>query len=140
MVITILALSLLIIAAIYYFYYVTPFNEDNSYQQYIANSNVEPKKGWIGAKLTDLTPNIKKHLKYPDPFGVYVQDTIRSSPSQTAGILPGDIISKINNEDAQAVLPAIKLISKLNPGKVYPFIIFRDGRFSEYQITINEKG
>lgn len=137
-VITIIVL-LLAIAMVYYVYSTRSLNQDNSYQQYIANNNIEKKNGWIGAQLTDLTQNIKQHLKYPDPYGVYVQDTIRNSPSQTAGILPGDIISKINNTDAQDVLPAIKLISNLNPGKVYPFIIFRDGKFSEYQITISAK-
>jgi len=138
-IITIIVLLLLAIASIYYIYYMKPFNYDNSYQQYIANNNAESQNGWIGAQLTDLTQNIKQHLKYPDSFGVYVQDTIRNSPSQTAGILPGDIIAKINNADAQDVLPAINLITKLNPGKVYPFIIFRDGRFSEYQITVSAK-
>jgi serine protease DegQ len=116
-----------------------PSNYDNSYQQYIATNSAEPNNGWIGAQLTDLTQNIKKHLKYPDSYGVYVQDTIRNSPAQTAGILPGDIISKINDADAQEVLPTIKLISNLDPGKPYPFIIFRDGKFSEYQITISAK-
>jgi S1-C subfamily serine protease len=138
-VITIVVLLLSAAAVMYHFYYMAPFNYDNSYQQYIAANSSEPKNGWIGAQLTDLTQNIKQHLKYPDPYGVYVQDTIRNSPSQTAGILPGDIISKINNADAQDVLPAIKLISDLNPGKVYPFIIFRDGKFTEYQITISAK-
>lgn len=138
-VITIFVLLLLVIAIVYRIYYMKPFNYDDSYQQYIANNKAESKNGWIGAQLTDLTQNIKQHLKYPDPYGVYVQDTIRNSPSQTAGILPGDIISKINNADAQDVLPAIKLIANLNPGEVYPFTIFRDGKFSEYQITVSAK-
>lgn len=138
-VITIIALLLLAITLTYRSYFVGPINNDNSYQQYIATNSPEQKHGWIGAQLTDLTQNIKQHLKYPDHYGVYVQDTIRNSPSQTAGILPGDIISKINNAEVQDVLPAIKLISQLNPGQVYPFIIFRDGRFSEYQITISAK-
>ena len=138
-VIIITIIILLSIAAVYRFYYMTSFNYDNSYQQNIATNITDPKSGWIGAKLTDLTQDIKQHLKYPDIYGVYVQDTIRNSPSQTAGILPGDIISKINNIEAQDILPAIKLISNLNPGKEYPFIIFRDGKFTEYQITISAK-
>lgn len=137
--ITIIILVLFTIALIYYIYSMAQPRIDNSYQQYIAVNSEAQKHGWIGTQLTDLTQNIKQHLKYPDYYGVYVQGTIRNSPSQTAGILPGDIISKINNTDAQDVLPAIKLISQLNPGKIYPFIIFRDGKFSEYQITVNAK-
>ncbi len=137
--ITIILLALFTAALIYYIYFRTSPHINNSYQQYMASNREDQKNGWIGAQLTDLTLNIKKDLKYPDYYGVYVQNTIRNSPSQTAGILPGDIICKINNTDAQDVLPAIKLIAQLNPGKVYPFIIFRNGKFSEYNITVNAK-
>lgn len=135
----VLLVALTIAAVIYYAWIIIPSKNDNSYQQYIASKKLKLNTGWIGVQLTHLTEDIRLYLKYPDYYGVYVQDTIRNSPSQTAGILPGDIISKINNTEAQDVLPTIKLISQLSPGQVYPFIIFRDGKFSEYQIFISAK-
>lgn len=96
-------------------------------------------KGWIGAQLTDLPQDIKEHLKYPDHSGVYVQDTHRSGPAQTAGILPGDIITLVNHVEAQSVLYTLNIISNLIPGKSYPFAVFRQGEYLEYAVNITAK-
>ena len=103
------------------------------------NFDNNPNKGWIGAQLTDLPINIKRHLKYPDQIGVYVQDTQRSGPAQTAGILPGDIITLVNNVEAQSLKHAINVISHLTPGKSYPFAVFRQGEYLEYAVNVSSR-
>lgn len=95
--------------------------------------------GWIGAQLTDLSAAIKQHLNFPDSYGVYVQDTIRNSPAQTAGILPGDIITQINDMEVFEVLPTINLIAALQPGRQYPVMVFRQGQYLQYNVTIATK-
>ncbi len=89
----------------------------------------------LGAQLSILTATIRKNLHYAEQYGVYVQDTVRNSPAQTAGILPGDIIFKINNQDAQDLMPTLNLIAELNPGATYPIHVFRQGKELVYQVT-----
>lgn len=121
--------------------------------EYIATSNIElpdgnviqtqandhTSKGWIGAQLADLPNDIKEHLKYPDQSGVYVQDTHRSGPAQTAGILPGDIITLVNNVEAQTVLHTLNVIANLTPGESYAFAVFRGGEYLEYNVNITAR-
>lgn len=103
------------------------------------NTPPQDTQGWIGANLTDLTPTIKTNLNYSDAYGVYVHDTYVDSPAQVAGLLPGDIITQVNNVDAVEVLPTLMLIASLHPGNVYPFTVFRHGKYLDYSITITHK-
>ncbi len=96
-------------------------------------------QGWLGTQLTDLTDEIKQNLHFQDSAGVYVQDTLRNSPAQTAGILPGDIITKINNTNVQDVLPTLNLVARLQPGEVYPIEVFRKNEYIAYQVKIAPK-
>lgn len=95
----------------------------------------QPPKSFIGIKMAELTPKIMRHLNFPDQNGVYVQDTIRNSPGQNAGILPGDIIIKINNVEVQNVATALKLVYTLLPNYTFPIEIFRQDKYLEYSIT-----
>ncbi len=95
-------------------------------------------KSFIGLKMAELTPKIMRYLKFPDHNGVYVQDTIRNSPGQNAGILPGDIIIKINHVEVQNVATALKLICALLPNYTFPIEVFRQEQYLEYLVTPQE--
>lgn len=97
------------------------------------------KPGKIGAILTDLTPTIKHNLKYTEDSGIYVQDTYLEGPAQVAGLLPGDILIDVNNTSAQDLLPTLNLIAQLEPGKIYPFTVYREGKYLNYTIVISDK-
>lgn len=130
-------------------------NIDNSDQEYLAIQKIDlpngitteiqfaastpTLQGWIGANLTELTQEITKHLNYKDAYGVYVQDTLRDSPAQTAGILPGDIITNIDQQETSEVIATIKLIASLNPGDSHQFTVFRQGKYLEYTVIITPK-
>ncbi len=103
------------------------------------SNNGANESGWIGAQLTDLSPTIREHLNYTDSYGIYIQDTIRNSPAQTAGLLPGDIITHINHIELTDVLPTINLINTLQPGNKYPVTIFRTGKYLHYEVIISPK-
>ena len=95
--------------------------------------------GWIGANLTDLSTEIKNNLNFESTYGVYIQYTFIDSPAQIAGILPGDILIKINEIEAQSVIPALNIIANLKPDSVYPFTIFRQGKYQDFLVKVTKK-
>lgn len=128
--------------------------DDAMYNQYVATQNISLPDGKkvisltatkrqthskLGAQLTNLTTVIKENLQYPEHDGVYVQDTIRHSPAQTAGILPGDIIININNTATPDIFPTINLIACLHAGETYPVTVFRQGKYLVYPVTITNQ-
>lgn len=93
-------------------------------------------RSWIGAQLSSIPDETRKLLNYQNPNGIYVQDTIRNSPAQKAGILPGDIIVKIDNIEVQDMSATLRLISNLHPNKTYQLEVFRQGKSLIYPVTV----
>ncbi len=93
-------------------------------------------RGWIGAQLTEISAETRAYLKYEATTGVYVQDTLRNSPAQIAGILPGDIITKINNVATQDINQTLRLISSLEPEKTYNLEVFREGELENFPVKV----
>lgn len=106
-------------------------------QQIINNGNVT--RGWIGTQLSNLPAETKKYLQFHGQDGIYVQDTMRNSPAQIAGILPGDIITRVNNYKTQDILKTISLISALTPGKSCEVEIFRNGEKIIFPVTVKQR-
>lgn len=107
--------------------------------QIVAQVGLPEEGAWIGANLTDLSLEIKNNLNFESTFGVYIQDTFIDSPAQLAGILPGDILIKINEMEAQSVIPALNIIANLKPDSVYPFTIFRQGKYQDFLVKVTKK-
>src|SRR6185369_8441746 len=82
-------------------------------QQLIENKHIV--RGYLGIVLQPTTEKMRQYLNFKEANGVYVQIVSRNSPAQKAGIMPGDIITKINNVDVTSVSHATNLISNLKP-------------------------
>ncbi len=95
-------------------------------------------RGWLGTQLSDLTKEIRDHLNFNENHGVYVQAVIRNSPAHTSGILPGDIIVKINDVQIKSVNEAVKLVGSLQPNKGYSIEVFRKFRFLSFSVLIGQ--
>jgi len=92
------------------------------------------KRAWLGAQLSDLPVDTRQHLHFSEQDGIYIQDTLRNSPAQKAGILPGDILTKINQQPVTDVMSAVRLISHLKLDQTYAVEIFRSGEKMVYNV------
>lgn len=95
-------------------------------------------RGWLGTQLNDITKEIREHLGFNESCGVYVQAVVRHSPAQKAGILPGDIIVKINNMEIKSVNEAVKLVGSLQPNRSYTIEVFRRFKFLTFSVLIGQ--
>lgn len=95
-------------------------------------------RGWLGTQLNDINKEIKEHLGFNENYGVYVQAVIRNSPAHKAGILPGDIIVKIDGLDVKSVNEAVKLVGSLQPDKSYSVEVFRKFKFLTFSVLIGQ--
>jgi len=95
-------------------------------------------RGWLGTQLNDLTKDMRDHLGFNDDTGVYVQAVVKQSPAQKSGILPGDIIIKIDNIEVKNVTDAVKLVGSLSPNKSYTVEIFRRFKVLTFSVLIGQ--
>lgn len=96
-------------------------------------------RGYLGINLGSITEDIKKYLEYKGNQGVYVQATVNNGPAQKAGILPGDIITKINKVKINSPTQTIQLVTTLKPKKAYPIEVFRRGEYLTFSVIISER-
>lgn len=72
------------------------------------------------------------------PQGAYIQDVLEGSSAQKAGVLEGDIITKINNQAINEEGKVSEMVSKSSVGSQLELTIWRDGKEIKLQATITE--
>ena len=73
-------------------------------------------RGWLGVRLSELTPKLVKALQLKSLYGVVVTGIIKDSPAHAASLQPGDVLLKINNQPVLDMRSILDLISQQQPG------------------------
>ncbi|HXH55039.1 MAG TPA: PDZ domain-containing protein, partial [Gammaproteobacteria bacterium] len=108
----------------------------------VMNKLIEGKpiiRGYLGIMMQPLNKEVRGYIDYKEGEGVYVRAVVRGSPAQKAGLIPGDVITKINNTAITDERMALRLVSGLIPGQNYPVEIFRKGEHLTFVVTPSER-
>ncbi len=108
----------------------------------VMNKLIEGKpiiRGYLGIMMQPLNKEIRGYIDYKEGDGVYVRAVVRGSPAQKAGVLPGDVIIKINNTAITDDRMALGLVARLTPGQNYSVEIFRKGEYLSFIVTPSER-
>ncbi len=101
-------------------------------------SNGKVVRGWLGVGIQNLSEELSKSFKYPTAEGALVGHVESKGPADKAGIKQGDIITSLNNEPMRNINQLRNYVAALKPGKSIPVEIFRDGKKSTVDVTIQE--
>lgn len=96
-------------------------------------------RGFLGVSLQNLTPELREQLNFKKGEGVFIRATVHNGPAQKAGLLPGDVITKVNGVEVKDYRTALQLISKLTPGKNYSLELFRKGDHMSFAINVEDR-
>ncbi len=98
-------------------------------------SGSDEDRNIIGFEMAESTPaqNVITGCE-----GVFVSAVIPGHPASTAGLLVGDIITKINNNPVKDKSEALQMMVDLDPGTKYPFDVCRlvNGQVQKLAISI----
>ncbi len=118
-------------------------------KQLIANGKVS--RGYIGATIQDVTPDIAESLGLPIHQGALVADVVPDGPSAKAGVQSGDLVLKVNGHGVTSSSDLTRQVAMVKAGDPIQIDIRRDGRPqaltirsglrpSEEQIALNGDG
>jgi len=81
--------------------------------------------GWLGVQVTAVPEDLVRHYGLPQGVGAYVADVLPGSPAARGGIVPGDILVRIDDELQYS--PAILVPSRapLLAGRTVSVLVFR---------------
>ena len=94
----------------------------NVMQQLISRGFVE--RGWLGIVPQPVPSDIANVLNLENS-GVFVTAVFNDSPAAKAGVMPGDIITRINGASLTDAQQAVQKISGVMPGEMINLDIIR---------------
>lgn len=106
--------------------------------QLIKNETVkESEQAYLG--ISGQTIDSSMASQFDMPSGVYVQQVVKGSPAQEAGISAGDVIVKFNGKDVSTMDGLKDRISNLKAGTKVKVVVKRQsqtGTYSEKTLTV----
>jgi S1-C subfamily serine protease len=110
------------------------------FEQLVENGEVV--RGYIGVALGELTPARAEALNLTRNGGVLIAEVMPNQPASRAGMRPGDVIVRYNNENLGVVNPSRQLrqwILDTEVGRTVPVEVLRDGRRHTLHLRIGKR-
>jgi S1-C subfamily serine protease len=97
---------------------------------------------FLGIEMSDLSPakkqqiNQDKNLNIKQNVGVAITGVLEKSPAQRAGLLPEDMIQKVNGKRVKTSAQVQKLVESSTVGKILEIEVNRNGEFQTFQVHL----
>ena len=102
--------------------------------QLIAKGKVT--RGFLGLNPADIEPEVKSALKVST--GAYVAQVSGGGPADTAGLEPGDIITRFGTNEVRDEVSLRNAIATTRPGTKVPILVSREGKALTLNATLEE--
>ncbi|MCZ6564683.1 MAG: trypsin-like peptidase domain-containing protein [Gammaproteobacteria bacterium] len=96
-------------------------------------------RGWLGLELQNLSPQLAESFGTGDQSGVLVAGIVRHSPAYKAGIVPGDIILRFDNQDTGDAKTIQDEIASRKPGDKVNISGLRKGKEFNTETNITQR-
>jgi len=96
-------------------------------------------RGWLGIEAQDLTPQLAETFGAGSTRGVLIAGILSDGPADKAGLLPGDVVTSINDAAVADSTAAMKTISDEHPGSVIRLGGIREGKAFNLMATVSER-
>lgn len=83
------------------------------------------QRGWIGANVLDLTPDLAEAFERSSAAGALVGDVTASGPAAKAGLVPGDIITQVGARPVSDSRQVQRLIAEADAGSTLTLSLLR---------------
>jgi membrane-associated protease RseP (regulator of RpoE activity) len=93
---------------------------------------------WLGVSLRDVSPELAKNKNLKTDEGAYVNDVVRKSPADSAGIQEGDVIVEFNGRQIYDADNMVKAVRKAEVGTKAKIVVMRDGERKELYATLKK--
>ncbi len=96
-------------------------------------------RGWLGASLTDPTPELARSMGIAASSGAVVMDVLPESPASGAGLRRGDLITRLDSEAIRSSRQLRNLVATRGAGTAVRITRVRGGQPAEVRVTLVER-
>jgi serine protease Do len=96
-------------------------------------------RGWLGVGIQPLTPELARKFGVREGEGVLVNEVFEKDPAASAGIKPGDIITKIDGNLVDSPNRLSRIVAGLPPGAIAKVEVVRDQSHLILDVGLTER-
>ena len=96
-------------------------------------------RGWLGINAQDITPDLAESFGIQNHQGAIVSGVYPGSAADRAGLLPGDILMRVGDNEVNDARSAMNITASLSPGSQVDLRVIRQGKALALHATIGER-
>jgi serine protease Do len=93
-------------------------------------------RGWIGVQIQTVTKDIADSIGLKKAEGALVAEPQADGPAAKVGILSGDLIQSVNDQDVKDARDLAKKIAAIKPGSTVKLGLLRNGSQKTVSLTV----
>lgn len=98
----------------------------------------ETRRGWLGVRIQDVTPDIAEAMGLANATGALVTD-VPEGPAREAGMIAGDVIRLFNGQDVKNAGDLTRRVADAPVGEAVPVVVIRDGGSETLNVTLGRR-
>ncbi len=96
------------------------------------------KRGWLGIQIQPVTEDFADSLGLSDQKGAFVSNVNPRGPSKEAGLEPGDVILKFNNQDIVRMSDLPRVVAESDVGSIAYLEVWRKNKKINIEVILGE--
>ncbi|MCW3781894.1 DegQ family serine endoprotease [Defluviimonas salinarum] len=98
----------------------------------------ETRRGWLGVRIQDVTPDVAEAMGLADIKGALVTD-VPDGPAKDGGIQSGDVITAFDGAEVTDTRELVRRVADADVGKAVSVVVLRDGESQELSVTLGRR-
>ena len=98
----------------------------------------ETRRGWLGVRIQDVTPEMAEAIGLGDVRGAMVSD-VPDGPAKDAGMQPGDVILSFDGQEVADTRELVRVVGNSAVGKAVRVVVFREGKTQTLKVTLGRR-
>jgi serine protease DegQ len=99
----------------------------------------EVRRGYIGATLGSVTPELQQRLSLKEAKGAFVAAVLDGGPGARAGVRPNDVIVEVNGKPINDRADAINTIASSAPEQTISMKLLRGSDLKDISVTLGKR-
>jgi serine protease Do len=97
------------------------------------------QRGFLGVNIREVDDELAKDSKLSKIQGAYVVDLVKDGAAASAGLKPGDVITKVENAEIKNTADLTEHIARYRPGETVQIELVRAGQIMNKSVVLRSK-
>ncbi len=98
----------------------------------------ETRRGWLGVRIQDVTPDVAEAMGLEAAKGALVTD-VPEGPAMDGGMLSGDVIVSFDGAEVSDTRDLVRRVADTDVGKAVRVVVLRDGKSHTLLVTLGRR-